>query len=203
MLTVVVEGESDRGPTAKVLAACGLTVDRWLPPRDGKSKLDERLPAYVRASRTPGDSWIVFRDTDGECPVLLRRKLLGDDTAGVSLLLRLAHPEVEAWLLGDTGGIATWLDISPTHVPLAPEALREPKEELLRLALRSRKRDLRTAVVRQDGRTGPRYSAMLNEFALDHWDPAIARCQCPSLDRAMNALTEWQNGRRSPRPRHW
>jgi len=191
MLTAVVEGSSDEGAVAKLLAAVDLSVDRWLI-MGGKSHLDARLPVYARAAtQVPGDRYVVFRDTDDRCPAELRTALLANTVPGSPLMLRLAHPEIEAWLLGDAAAVAAWLGVPMSAVPLSPEDTGNAKEALLALARRSRRRELRDALVRSDGKPGQRYVAEVNAFASGFWHPQAARQTCPSLGRAIRALEAW------------
>ncbi|MDR0283683.1 MAG: DUF4276 family protein [Propionibacteriaceae bacterium] len=193
MLSVAVEGSSDQSVVAQVMSACGLRVDRWLP-LGGKTKLDQRLPTYVRAAREVPDSrWVVFRDTDSRCPVTLKNHLLRDVAPLDTFILRLVHTEIEAWLLADRPAIAAWLGLSVAKVPTEPESIRDAKRALLVLASTTRKRTLRDGLVRADGQAGPRYAALLADFAATLWNPDTARQSSPSLDRAMRSLDRWRS----------
>lgn len=71
----------------------------------GKTWLDPLIPKFNIAARHP---WVVFRDSDSQCPVILRARL----TAAISLwhpqfCLRIAHSMSEAWLLADREGSPT------------------------------------------------------------------------------------------------
>lgn len=108
-------------------------------------------------------------------------------------LLRVAVREVEAWLLGDDQGFIRFLALQGTKRIHDPEALKDPKGTLLKLAARVRKRDVREALVRTDLRTGslsqgPDYNGTLAEFVLDKWDIGCAIARCPSLARLCKAL---------------
>ena len=53
---------------------------------------------------------------------------------------------------------------------------------------------MREGLARPDGGRGPRYAALINDFALNRWATDVARTNSPSLDHAITSLTGW-NGR--------
>ena len=99
MINVVVEGESDREVAKAVVAHAGHWVHQ-VRVAGGNTRLDPLIPKYnIAAAQHP---WVVFRDSDSQCPVILRTRL----TAGISswhpqFCLRIAHSMSEAWLLAD------------------------------------------------------------------------------------------------------
>ncbi|MFV0451149.1 MAG: hypothetical protein ACK5LS_02720 [Propioniciclava sp.] len=187
MITVVVEGESDRQAAIAVVRAAGHEVDSVRVAK-GKSRLDGRIPKY-RAAAVHA-AWVVFRDSDGDCPVALRQRL--ESRTGVRstsrFALRIAHSMTEAWLLADVAGFAEYFRVSPQRVPPAPEVLPNAKRKLLDLCARSRSRAIREEVVTSDHQTGPLYVEHINEFAARHWQVDRARGHSPSLDRAVTAI---------------
>ena len=102
--------------------------------------------------------------------------------------------EIEAWALADRQSLAEWLGISISVVSRSPDDVHDPKRELIELARRSRKRELREALVRSlpDGlfRPGPGYNDYLGNFVAQLWKPETARLNSPSLDRAIRRITE-------------
>jgi hypothetical protein len=73
MINVVVEGESDKGMASAVVRAAGNEIGKLIAP-GGKTRIDPLIVKYSQAAlRSP---WVVFRDSDAECPVRLREELM-------------------------------------------------------------------------------------------------------------------------------
>ena len=139
---------------------------------------------------------LVFTDLDRpeSCPAELLRDWTQGLTLSPRMLIRVAVLEIETWLLADRTGIADWLSVAISRVPDNPETITDPKRTLIELANRSRKRDLREAIVPRRGigthHSGPGYNQSVGEFASQYWNPGAARGRSPSLDRAIIRIGE-------------
>jgi hypothetical protein len=169
----------------------GFAIDRLIIGR-GFGQLKAGIPKYRTASRALPH--VVLTDLDRYvCP----RELLADWRATrlpSSMLLRIAVREVEAWLLADRAGIANFLCIPTVKVPVDPEAIPDPKQALINLARKSRRRRFAEELVPATGSAapiGPMYNTHLAEFASTRWNVASARGSAASLDRAMNRLGQF------------
>ena len=182
---VVVEGESDKALARRVVEFAGRHVLHVTVTR-GKTKLDSKLANYSRAARD--QPWVVFRDSDNQCPVSLRRRLLAGIPDNPLLALRIVHTMTEAWLMADRLGFSRYFAVSFDTVPVDPEAKPHAKQTLLRLCQRSRSRDIREEVVHGQAHPGPLFVERLTEFASRHWNVSVAAQSCPSLQRAITAL---------------
>ena len=115
-------------------------------------------------------------------------------------LLRVAVREVEAWLLACDLLLGEYLSLRQMRLFPDPEALDDPKLELLKLAESSAKRFTREALSRRDTggnlRQGPAYNSTLATFVDQFWKPKQAASKCQSLKRAIKALeqleSEWR-----------
>jgi hypothetical protein len=101
---------------------------------------------------------------------------------------------VESWLLGDPAGLGAFLGLRRVFSVIAPEELADPKQELLKLAMSSPRRDLRDALASKEaagGRLyqGPDYNATLAKFVMNGWSLEEARRKCRSFDRLFLALS--------------
>jgi hypothetical protein len=110
-----------------------------------------------------------------------------------NLLLRVAVREVESWLLGDGNGLSAFMRLKRSVSIPNPENLSDPKEELLRRALKCPTRQIRDALVWRDDRTGkvyqgPDYNGTLGRFVTNQWDISSACSRCQSLERLFAAL---------------
>jgi hypothetical protein len=101
---------------------------------------------------------------------------------------------VESWLMADRDRIARFLRVSREGVPLLPDLEPDAKTAMLRLAVKSRSREVRQDMLPRPNsgrRVGPAYASRLIEFIDDTevgWRPLIAAQASPSLDRALHAL---------------
>jgi hypothetical protein len=186
IINIAVEGASDVGAASSILRFAGHEVGRVIDKR-GKANVDRDLAKYVQAARhTP---WVVFRDTDAVCPVALSQRLLTQEGIGPSRFqLRLAHSMTEAWLLADRRGFAAHFQVRRERVPVDPEGVVHAKREVLRLCADSRSRNVREAMVTQEGEVGPLYVSTIDAFAREHWDVGAAAESSPSLRRAIDRI---------------
>ena len=177
---------SEYAPEAQIMNVMGLR---------GNQSVRRRMRDFNEIARHLGPS-IVFTDLDRpeSCPVELVRDWTNRLRIAPNLLLRVAVMEIEAWLIADRQSFAEWLGISVGIVPRSPDDVHDPKQELIQLARRSRKRELREALVRSlpDGlfRPGPGYNDYLGSFVAQLWKPETARLNSPSLNRAITRITE-------------
>lgn len=82
-------------------------------------------------------------------------------------------------------------------MPANPEGLEFPKQAMVNLARRSRRRDIRLDMAPHDGsgRTeGPAYASRMIEFATDRWRPEVAAAHADSLRRAIDRLRQLCTG---------
>ena len=159
--------------------------------RGGFGYLKKNIGSFSNAAK--GCPILLLTDLDKySCPP----ELVTDWTAHPfhqNLLLRVAVREVESWLLGDGNGVSALLRLKKSVSIPNPENLSEPKEELLRHALKCPTRQIRDALVWCDDRTGkvyqgPDYNGTLGPFVMNQWDISSACSRCHSLNRVFAAL---------------
>ncbi|MDO5512146.1 hypothetical protein [Corynebacterium sp.] len=190
VINAVVEGASDLGVAHALIIASGHEVGAGYAKR-GKSRLDPDIAKYARAARYEhGRAWLVLRDSDGACPVQLRRSLLSSfsEPAPESFLLRIVHTMSEGWFLGDPDGVAAYFRVPRAKLPVAPEDVEDPKRFLLQLSLQHSPRAFQKQFVREDVSPGPEFTTLINDFARHHWDIVGAAKKVPSLQRALDRL---------------
>lgn len=137
---------------------------------------------------------IVLTDLDmGDCaPRLL--KDWGVDTAMKNMLFRVAVREVEAWLLADREGVAKYLNLPLSKIPLHPEHENDPKQTLLSLVHKCKKRRLVEELVPAIGSSasiGPLYNTRMGEFVRDNWNVQRAAVNSDSLFRAIQRISSF------------
>lgn len=184
-VNVVCEGSTDVPFLARLVQHAGGTVGD-VYDKGGAGNLDKRLSDYVQASQhTRNELWLVARDSDGHCPVDLRRKLIPGAVPD-NFLLRIAHPMVEEWMLADLDGAACFFRISVAQVAKAQRAT-HPKNSLLQAVLAGHDKVLKNRFVRKNGQPGPEFSVVYEEFG-KRWNVNRAVENSDSLLRANRAL---------------
>jgi hypothetical protein len=197
-MTFIIAGESelDLSVGEKIVAHFGHGVFGAYS-KGGHVRLDGNLRGYANASRqTP---WLILRDLDhANCAAALADQLLPERAQFPDLFFRIVVREIEAWLLADRPAISQYLGVSQAIVPGQPEQIAHPKEELIRVASRSRHRQLREGIVPRAGSgatIGPEYNALLHRFVVDHWDVSRAAESSESLRRLLDRLAHWTEQR--------
>lgn len=197
VVTIAAEGTTDVAVAKRLLAEVGLQAGPEYI-KSGKAALGRHLGGYNSAARF--SCWLVLRDLDHDaaCAPELRAALL----PAPSRLMRLhiAVRAIEAWLLADTEAFGTFFSVAESRIPPNPESLDDPKEALVNLVRRSRRRAVREAIVPPidtSARIGPGYVPTLAAFVRQQWRPEVAARRSRSLDRLRKFLEE--AARRNPR----
>ncbi len=190
MVTAAVEGDIDEAVVGVLIKQAGGQVGT-VYGKEGKPHLRRRIKGYNNAARF--SLWMVLVDLDheGDCAPTLRDKWLPDPVS--NLCFRVAVREVEAWLLADAETLATYLSVTKSRIPSDPERLQQPKQTVVDLARRSRRRDIREGLVpRPDsGRdVGPTYNSQLVEYVKSHWRPNVAAERSNSLHRTLRCIEQ-------------
>lgn len=138
---------------------------------------------------------LMLADADQDSCVV--RQLRGiSSTIEPNLCLRLAVREAEAWLLADTQGFSQFLDVSSALMPRDPESIADPKQSLLNLLKKSKRRILREEMLPVKGASSPvgfGYNLHLKDFISDGWCPIRAAERAPSLARAIPRIVKLLN----------
>ncbi|MDR6949653.1 hypothetical protein J2Y39_004278 [Pseudomonas sp. 2957] len=104
------------------------------------------------------------------------------------LSLRLAVREAESWVLADHEGFSAFAQLSPALMTRSPDKLMDPKQELLRLIRKSKRRDLREEMLPRKGSSSPvglGYNNHLTQFVHEFWCAERASERSPSLARSI------------------
>lgn len=127
---------------------------------------------------------------DAECAAALQHDWL-TAPRNPNLLFRVAVREVEAWLLADAENLRNFLKVRRNLIPENPEDLQDPKLELVRIASKSRSKDVRRALVPKMDSTakqGPEHNEFLGVFVSQTWDIDTSLRTAPSLARLVQRL---------------
>ena len=186
---VAVEGVLDERVALRLVTEAGAAMGP-VYGRQGKQQLRKQIRGYRNAARHA--PWFILVDLDRVgCPPLLRREWgVVDGQRG--MCFRVAVQAVESWLLADREGLARFLGIARTNIPDRPDTIPDPKRALVDAARRTRRGNVRDAIVpRRGAREGPLYTATLGQFVDDQWDPAAAAERSPSLASCRRRLAEF------------
>ncbi|MDP2729597.1 MAG: DUF4276 family protein [Dehalococcoidales bacterium] len=155
--------------------------------------IKEKVGAFNEAAR--GTPFLVLSDLEeAECAPTQMNEWL-QIPKHHNLLFRIAVREIESWLLADRSGFAYFLNIRKELIPENVDGINNPKQLVISLARRSRKRTLREAIVPipdSTARVGPDYNGQLSLFVFNTWNIVEAIKHSDSLRRAVNAINNFQ-----------
>lgn len=156
-------------PLARVSASLG---------NRGKGYLKAKARALNCTARSIPVFVLIDLDHRNPCPAdVLMSWFHGVPEA--NMLFRVAVMEIESWVLADRDNCSGFLGIPMHRIPQDTDAIDNPKEFVVNLARRSKRREIRDELVPTPGSivpVGPAYNAQLCAFVLRQWDP----CQCVS-----------------------
>jgi hypothetical protein len=184
-----VEGPVDEAVLKRLIEQAG-GIPGVIHGKRGKDYLRSKLRGFNLAARF--SPWVVLVDLnhEAECAPRLRQSWRLDQHSP-QLCFRIAVRTVEAWLLADRDSFAKFLGIASSRIPKNPETESDPKETVVRLARRSRRRNIQQDMVPRPGggrEVGPAYSSRLIEFIEKEWNPERAALTAPSLARALKCI---------------
>jgi len=159
-----------------------------------KQKIQHTISNINKASRGFPHLALTDQDTGQDCPPNQIEKWIRGDVHP-NLLYRFATMEVESWVMAHRECFAKFLSVSSKKIPRHPDEIPQPKEYLINLARKSRKRRLREDLVPAPGATskvGPDYNGRLCGFVRHHWRADIAAQNSPSLARTLKRLREFK-----------
>lgn len=192
-IQLVVEDELSESVLRKLIDYSGreFTIHRVLR-MGGFGQIKSRVQQFKNASHATPHIVLTDLDQYACAPELLMD--WGANTLPSALLFRVAIREVEAWLLADRTGIAEYLTIPLTKIPLRPEDEPDPKRTLINLARRSKKKRLAEEIVPAIGSRnsiGPLYNMRMGEFVRNVWNVPRAIENSSQLDRTLNRISSF------------
>lgn len=161
--------------------------------KNGSGYIKKNILGFNKAAQ--GMPFLVLTDLDNEeCPLALINSWLSQPKHP-NLIFRVAVREVEAWLLAHREAFADFLGISIDLIPDDVDRIPDPKQELINLTRRSRKKSLRDAIVpapKSTARIGRDYNAPLIKFVHENWRVDSARNHSSSLAKAVDAIDAFE-----------
>ena len=188
---LAVEDELSEAISAKILNSFGIEI-RIVLREGGNAYLRQKAPELNRSASGMDIFLLTDLDSSKDCPPgLIRSWIKGAPSP--RFFFRVAVMEVESWLMADRAGFANFLSIPIHRIPFPTDDILKPKEFLVSLARRSRKRRLRDELVPEPGAkipVGYGYNTRLMEFIREHWNLERAAAVSPSLKRTLDRLNE-------------
>lgn len=193
-ISLAVEDQLSEAVLKKILR---IAEDRFLVTtcysRGGFGYLKKNIAGFNNAAK--GIPFVVLTDLDtSECPPALIREWF-PYTKHPNLIFRVAVREIEAWLLADRCGLSMYIGISNDIIPADVESIKDPKQTLIELTKKSRKRRLREAIVpgsKSDARQGPDYNGALITFVNEFWDIKTAMGNSISLKKTVKSVIDFR-----------
>lgn len=191
---LAIEDRLSDAVATKILEKFGVEIVKRIGFQ-GKLYLERKAPELNRAANGITVFMLTDLDTPRDCPPdLIHSWIRGP--INPMFFFRVAVMEVESWVMADRIGFATFLSI-PLHRISAPtDDILNPKEFLLSLARKSKKKSVREALLPAQGATlsvGNQYNTLLSEFVREHWSLERAATASPSLKRTLDRLAHEKN----------
>ncbi len=156
----------------------------------GKNYIKDSLRAHNQAATHHPYLVLVDLDNTG-CPLIIIESWL-NFTKSDNLLFRIAVREAESWLISDRDNFSLFMGVSKDKVDQYPEKILDPKEYIINLARKSRKRKIKEDLVPEGKATvGRNYNTCLADFILNYWDVKKAMTNSKSLEHLMKALNNY------------
>ncbi|MGH2904282.1 MAG: hypothetical protein ACRDK7_11985 [Solirubrobacteraceae bacterium] len=190
----MVEGIIDEAIVRTLLGHTG-HVAGTIYVQGGKSKLLSKLAGFNAAARF--SPWLVLIDLNGDAPCAPEFVAAMLPNPSSQMVFRIAVRQAEAWLMGDTEQLASYLRVSRPRVPNDPEGEGDAKQTMVNIARNSRDRHIREDMVPTPAsgrKTGPNYAGRLIEFATRRWRPEVAAGRVESLNRCLQRLATLPSG---------
>ncbi len=135
-----------------------------------------------------------------ECPMALRNDWI-DFELQDNFIFRIAVREVESWVLADRESLSRYFNVALANFPIKPDLESDPKNTLIQLARRSKKREIREDIVpiNTNAKIGPNYNGCLSEYVFKFWSIENAILNSESLERTYLKLKNFTSHKRRQR----
>lgn len=139
-------------------------------------------------------AFFVLADLDSsQCPTELISNWFRNELKP-NMIFRLAIREIESWLLADREGFARFTGVSEAILPRNPDLEVDPKNKLIQIIRRCRKRLIKEDVIpkNDNANMGPNYNGRLIEYIEKFWEIDRAKRNSNSLLRTFVALERYE-----------
>jgi len=196
IIYLLAEGYMEEAVASRLLPYCGHEIGT-VYGRCGCAYVKEKAAVFHHLVTDQTGVLVLtdFIDTKAACvPDALKEYVLDKcPTLPKNFLCRFSVNELESWLLADREGIAKYFNIALSKLPINPENENDPKNTLVNLARKSKKKVIREGVAPPPGHyaaVGPEYISLMREFVNIQWSIENAMRNAPSLERCVRRLCE-------------
>lgn len=169
----------------------GLGVAAYEKNASGFGEFVKVIPKMNQVAHT-ATAVLMLADGDQHACIVQQIKNWMPAHPAKGFMLRLAVREAESWILADSKGFGKFAEISPAIIPTQPDLLPNPKEALLALIGKSKRRILREEMLprkRSSAPVGLGYVLHLTDFLENYWCIKRASEASPSLARSVTTVT--------------
>ena len=187
-INLVVEDDVHYNVIAKIIQSSSKSYEiNRVYGRRGNDYIKKNIVGFNQASKiTP---FIILTDLDTvDCPVTLIKDWI-NFKKHANLIFRIAVKEAESWLISDLNNFADFMGVSKDAVDHYPEQIGDPKEYIVTLAKRSKKKNIREDIVPTGtAQIGKNYNSCIGDFIIKKWNVNNAKKTALSLQRFVKAL---------------
>lgn len=188
---LAVEDELSEAISMQILGRFDIEI-RYTIRGKGNVSLRQKTPELNRSANGTAVFLLTDLDSPRDCPPgLIRSWFKGELNS--RFFFRVAVMEVESWVMADREEFSAFLSIPLHRIPSPTDSIPNPKEFLVSLARKSRKKTVRQGLVPTPGTNlsvGTEYNVILSEFVQDRWDLQRAATVSPSLKRTLDRLSQ-------------
>ena len=195
IINLVVEDALSEAVVREILRQSGRSfVIGSCSNRRGSGNIKNIISGLNNAAK--GTPYFVLTDLDNiECPLALISNWLPQQSRHPNLIFRVAVREVEAWVLAHRQAFSEFFGIPIQSIPINVDRIDDPKQFLVNLARKSKKRIIREAIVPATNSTaqiGKDYNGQLVQFVHQTWKIDEAKSCSESLTRAINKIANFE-----------
>jgi len=202
IIHLVAEGPMEEAVAERLLPFCGHTPGT-VYGKQGCAYIREKAARFHHLATEHSGVLVLtdFRDAKAICVAAALQEYVWNRLPNPlgSFLCCFAVNELESWLLADRKGLANFLGIAVSKMPLQPEKENLPKRTLVNLARSSRRNRISEGIAPPPGHrsaVGPEYVPLMYEFIANFWNIEAAMRCAPSLERCVRRLRELSQKRR-------
>ena len=152
----------------------------------GNTYIKENLRTFNASSQYLPHIVITDLDRISCAPQLIRDWINFD--VHKNMLFRVAEKEIDAWLLSDREGFAKLMNIPINKIPTNTQEIPDPKQYVINLARKSRKKNIKDIVPNGMAKQGPGYNIILQKFVYEQWNAERAANCNESLRKTIDRL---------------
>ena len=194
IINLVAEGYTEEIVASRLIPFCGHELG-FIYGKRGHDYIRQSATNFKHLATEHSGVLVLsdFRDTGAKCvPEAIEKYLFSKQSCFPrTFVFRFSVGEIESWLLADNIGLAGFLGVAKSRIPIQPENEEFPKRALVNLARFSRDRKIREGMAPPPGHQaveGPEYVGIISKYITEVWNIEAAMCRAQSLERCIRRL---------------